>query len=107
MKPYYDHAGIQIYHGDCRDVLPHVSADVLVTDPPYGVGLGKHKAASETRPGYLVKGSYESYDDTRENLSAIVVPAVIAALSVMPQPRRRCRPSRVAEYQVKRLRRIG
>lgn len=21
MKPYYDHAGITIFHGDCRDVL--------------------------------------------------------------------------------------
>lgn len=37
MKPYYDHAGITIYHGDCREVLPTVSADVLVTDPPYGM----------------------------------------------------------------------
>ena len=39
MKPYYEHAGITIYHGDCRGVLPHVTADVLVTDPPYGIGL--------------------------------------------------------------------
>ncbi len=37
MKPYYDHDGITIYHGDCREVLPLVSADVLVTDPPYGM----------------------------------------------------------------------
>ena len=22
MKPYYEHAGITIYHGDCREVLP-------------------------------------------------------------------------------------
>ena len=21
MKPYYDHAGITIYHGDCREVV--------------------------------------------------------------------------------------
>ncbi len=21
MKPYYEHAGITIYHGDCREVL--------------------------------------------------------------------------------------
>lgn len=37
MKPYYDEGGIQIYHGDCREVLPSVEADVLVTDPPYGI----------------------------------------------------------------------
>ena len=35
--PYYDHAGITIYHGDCRDVLPGLTADAVVTDPPYGV----------------------------------------------------------------------
>jgi site-specific DNA-methyltransferase (adenine-specific) len=39
--PYYDHAGIQIYHGDARDVLPQVPdiADAVLTDPPYGVGM--------------------------------------------------------------------
>jgi len=38
VTPYYQEAGITIYHGDCRDILPHVSADVVVTDPPYGIG---------------------------------------------------------------------
>jgi len=38
MKPYYSHAGITIYHGDCREILPHVKADCVVTDPPYGIG---------------------------------------------------------------------
>ena len=36
MKPYYDHAGITIYHGDCREVCPTLDAvDVVVTSPPY------------------------------------------------------------------------
>jgi site-specific DNA-methyltransferase (adenine-specific) len=39
MKPYYDHAGITIYHGDCREIMPRLTADVVVTDPPYGVGI--------------------------------------------------------------------
>lgn len=26
-----------LYHGDCRDVLVGIAADVTVTDPPYGV----------------------------------------------------------------------
>jgi len=37
-KPYYDHGGIQIYLGDCHEILPSVEADVVVTDPPYGHG---------------------------------------------------------------------
>ena len=36
MKPYFEKDGITIYHGDCREILPHVRADVMVTDPPYG-----------------------------------------------------------------------
>lgn len=40
MKPYYEHAGITIYHGDCRDVeLPRESVDFLLTDPPYGMAF--------------------------------------------------------------------
>lgn len=38
MKPYYDHAGIVIYHGDCREVLPALPEpgfDCCVTSPPY------------------------------------------------------------------------
>lgn len=39
MKPYYEHAGITIYHGDCRDVLSVLNNfDGIFTDPPY-VGL--------------------------------------------------------------------
>lgn len=41
MKPYYEHAGITIYHGDCREVLPDLpdgSIDVVLTDPPYASG---------------------------------------------------------------------
>src|SRR5437899_8133434 len=36
MKPYYEHAGITIYHGDCREVLPDLeSANLVFTSPPY------------------------------------------------------------------------
>ncbi len=39
MTPYYDHAGIQIYHGDCREVSQDLGRfDLLLTDPPFGVG---------------------------------------------------------------------
>ena len=28
-----------LYLGDCREVLPFVKADAVITDPPYGVGM--------------------------------------------------------------------
>lgn len=40
MKPYYEADGITIYYGDCREVLPSLVADVLITDPPYGINYG-------------------------------------------------------------------
>lgn len=36
MKPYYQQDGIIIYHGDCREILPGLKADLILTDPPYG-----------------------------------------------------------------------
>jgi site-specific DNA-methyltransferase (adenine-specific) len=36
MQPYYSANGIQIWLGDCRDVLPHISGDLIVADYPYG-----------------------------------------------------------------------
>lgn len=38
MTPYYEHAGITIYHGDCREVLASLepeSVQCCVTSPPY------------------------------------------------------------------------
>src|ERR1039458_3514197 len=37
-KPYYEHAGITIYHGDCRALMSlGLSCDACITDPPYGM----------------------------------------------------------------------
>lgn len=39
MTPYYDDGQIQIWHGDCREILPTLPAvDMVLTDPPYGLG---------------------------------------------------------------------
>ena len=37
-KPYYEdeRAGMVIYHGDCREILPHLpKVDLVLTDPPF------------------------------------------------------------------------
>lgn len=63
MKPYYEHAGITIYHGDAAVVLPDMAGYVLVTDPPYGVALGADKDMRGGKHG-LGKSSYHGFGDT-------------------------------------------
>jgi len=43
MKPYYNDGQIIIYHGDCQEILPSLEpVDLVLTDPPYGIGLENH-----------------------------------------------------------------
>lgn len=37
IRPYYSDASVCIVHGDAREVLPLIRADVQVVSPPYGV----------------------------------------------------------------------
>lgn len=46
MKPYYQKDGITIYHGDCREVLPFLDIESLISDPPYGM---KYQPLPETK----------------------------------------------------------
>ena len=63
MTPYYDDGkGIVIYHGDCREILPHLpKVDLVLTDPPYqltaaGGGIGaKRKYLSDIK-GHIDNG---------------------------------------------------
>jgi len=44
FAPYYDRDGITIYNADCRKVLPFLDRfDLLLTDPPYGIGADDRK----------------------------------------------------------------
>jgi site-specific DNA-methyltransferase (adenine-specific) len=65
-KPYYDHDGIRIYHGDCLDLLRWIrseSIDMIVTDPPYCCAYRGRDAryapmANDTGDGWWIVPAY-------------------------------------------------
>ncbi len=64
---YYQDDAVYIIHGDCRlllPLLPNKSIDLVLTDPPYGIGL-----------------AYGTYDDTPDNWRNLM-------LSVIPMLKR-------------------
>ncbi len=53
-KPYYRDDAVAIYHSDCRLVLPLIpdkSIDLVLTDPPYNVGL--NYSDGDENPNYM------------------------------------------------------
>lgn len=46
MKPYYEQGGIAIYHGDAWAILPELEAELVLSDPPYGVNLNTSYAST-------------------------------------------------------------
>jgi DNA modification methylase len=48
LVPYHEEAAVTIYHGDCRQIVPLLGRfDLLLTDPPYGIG--EHGGKARTR----------------------------------------------------------
>lgn len=79
IKPYYSEEGITIYHGDCRiteelmQVFPDI--DLLLTDPPYGIGESNEKALSR---GKLAKPTdYGHFEWDKETAPQEIIEAYV------------------------------
>ena len=77
MTPYYDDAGVVIYHGDCREVLPTLGAvDHVITDPPYEAQAhtkGRRIHNPRTGEMRLAPLTFDPMDaETRRSASALV-----------------------------------
>jgi len=65
IKPYYQDDAVTIYNGDCREIVPTLGRfDLLLTDPPYGIGINKSNRLSISR-GFIG----ETWDDEAPDIS--------------------------------------
>ncbi len=81
MKPYYEHAGIVIYLGDCREVLPTLDkVDLVLTCPFWGI-----EGSSGTINRARGKGNYISeFEDTPKSVLEIAVPVITDLIKKVP-----------------------
>lgn len=81
MRPYYEHEGVSIYHGDCLEVMRSlagtIEASAVVTDPPYCSGAATEAGrGSATHQGLrsesIRKGRFEWFNADNMTTSGLV-----------------------------------
>lgn len=81
-RPYYEDAWVTIIHADSREIIQKLRNDfVLVTDPPYGVGMGIGKDMRCGKHG-LGKGAYHGYGDSYAEWLESVLPVIHDAVKL-------------------------
>jgi hypothetical protein len=73
---YASFDGVQLYCGDCNQILHKLSGvDYVITDPPYGVELSA-KRASVRGGGTTVRPGHYDHEDSPAYVQRVVVPAI-------------------------------
>lgn len=95
MTPYFDDGQCVIYHGDCREVLPGLTADLIVTDPPYNARVTYGEGTDDSRPWDQYVSWLSECIDLMETASAGPVFVFLSvngllSLSAIRRPRHVC-----------------
>ena len=91
MEPYYSDDLVTLYHGDCREVTAWLEADVLVTDPPYGLGDRWQGGTWGAAPMYADARRWDVKPDDADLLAMIGDrPAVVWGGNYFALPPSRC-----------------
>lgn len=64
MKPYYEDtkAGITIYHGDAKEIMPKLAkVHLIVTDPPYGIDFQSARPIEGQEKKKIQNDGFEDY----------------------------------------------
>ena len=93
MKPYYQENNIEIYLGDCLEIIKELPAiDLVLTDPPYNAkNIGSQHKKYSQGPMQLPEKEYKKFCKTWFNQSYklsknIVFTPGIANMCYYPQP---------------------
>jgi hypothetical protein len=90
LTPYYDHAGVTIYHGDCREVLPSLQSQEFhasITDPPYGL-TSKHGLRSPQ----FAEGGKANYGEKSGGFMGMTWDATVPGMEVWAEVLRVLKP---------------
>lgn len=91
VKPYYSDASVSLFLGDCREVTDRLDADVLVTDPPYGLGERWQGGTWGANPMYADARRWDVKPDDSDLLAMIGDrPAVVWGGNYFALPPSRC-----------------
>jgi hypothetical protein len=92
--PYYQDELVTLYHGDCLEITEWLDADVLVTDPPYGIRWQQSFGANQNKrwnPVDVVTDVIKNDDSPEVRDAALVMwgarPAIVFGSWRIPRPK--------------------